>query len=63
LPALAGSLQPTGKGLKVTDTNAVPISRSQCLGVDVGSAREKVFNFCLIRSDGNGPVDVFFEVG
>ena len=47
----------------MTDTNAAHISLGQWLGVDAGSAREKVFNFCLIKSDGNGQVDVFFEVG
>jgi hypothetical protein len=39
------------------------ISQGQWLGIDVGSNRNKVFNFCLIKSDGKGQVDVFFEVG
>jgi hypothetical protein len=47
----------------VRDTNAANISLGQWLGVDVGSAREKVFNFCPIKSDGDGQADVFFEVG
>jgi hypothetical protein len=52
-----------GSGLKVADTGATLISQGQWLGIDVGSARDKVFNFCLIESDGTGQVDVFFEVG
>lgn len=33
------------------------------LGIDVGSARNKVCNFCLIESDGSGLPKVFFERG
>lgn len=44
-------------------TGATTISRGQWLGIDVGSARDKVFNFCLIKSNGERQVDVFFEVG
>jgi hypothetical protein len=63
LPASRRVAAAAGKGLKVTDTNAALVSQGQWLGVDVGSAREKVFNFCLIESDGNGQVDVLFEAG
>lgn len=52
-----------GRRLKLADTGATLISKGQWLGIDVGSARDKVFNFCLIKSDGKGQVDVFFEVG
>jgi hypothetical protein len=61
LPASRRVAAAAGKGLKVTDTNAALVSQGQWLGVDVGSAREKVFNFCLIESDGNGQVNVAFE--
>lgn len=54
---------PVGNGLKVVDTGATHISQGEWLGIDVGSARDKVFNFCLIESDGKGQVDVLFEVG
>jgi hypothetical protein len=47
----------------VADTGATLISQGQWLGVDVGSNHKKVFNFCLIKSDGKGQVDVLFEVG
>jgi len=33
------------------------------LGIDVGSSRRKVFNFCLVHSDGAGAVEVRFERG
>jgi hypothetical protein len=33
------------------------------LGIDVGCSREKVFNFCLVHSDGAGAVQVWFERG
>jgi hypothetical protein len=42
---------------------ATLISQGQWLGIDVGSNCKKVFNFCLIKSDGKGQVDVLFEVG
>jgi hypothetical protein len=51
------------EGLKVAETEATLISQGQWLGIDVGSARDKVFNFCLIKSDGKGQVEVCFEVG
>jgi len=47
----------------VAETGGKLISRGLWLGIDVGSARGKVFDFCLIKSDGNGQVDVLFEVG
>jgi hypothetical protein len=39
------------------------ISQGQWLGIDVGSRRDKVFNFCLIKSDGKGQIELCFEVG
>jgi len=45
------------------NTGTAPVSKGQWLGIDVGSSRDKVFNFCLVRSDGAGQVDVSFEVG
>lgn len=51
------------EGAKLADTAATPISRGQWLGIDVGSNCNKVFNFCLIKSDGKGQIDVLFEVG
>lgn len=33
------------------------------MGIEVGSARDKVFNFSLIRSEGKEQVEVLFEVG
>jgi hypothetical protein len=51
------------KGAEVGDTDTTSISQGQWLGIDVGSNRDKVFNFCLIKSDGKGQVDVLFEVG
>jgi hypothetical protein len=48
---------------EAADTGATIVSQGQWLGIDVGSARDKVFNFCLIKSDGSGQVDVLFEVG
>ena len=47
----------------MADTGATLISQGQWLGIDVGSNHKKVFNFCLIKSDGTGQVDVLFEVG
>ncbi len=39
------------------------IERGSWLGVDVGSACSKVYCFCLLCSDGNGVIEVFFERG
>ena len=39
------------------------ISQGQWLGIDVGSRRDKVFNFCSIKSDGKGQIELCFEVG
>lgn len=47
----------------MADTSAKLISQGLWLGIDIGSNRKKLFNFCLIRSDGKGQIEVFFEVG
>jgi hypothetical protein len=39
------------------------IPQGHWLGIDVGSSRGKVFNFCLVTADQTGQVSVFFEVG
>ncbi len=49
--------------MTVPDAGAIPVSPGQWLGIDVGSSRNKVFNFCLIQSDGQGQVEVLFEAG